>query len=252
MVLFKYLLNFVKKNDINRIKSFAELNVINIVRDECNSSLLHHAEDKEIILYLSKRISINNLNDYLIPSNYIILKNNILDSTNDIKSIIKLLFYIGADFNFKNLYNNESLLDLVIKNKLDNSVIELVKKYKDIQEDAFNNSGYVNYYYKLMVWINLSIIYVNHPNDEYFFYFKINPSISKNLKLNYELLSLVNYNWNSFILNYLDKKENDLCLYCGKVQKLYKCLKCKKVYYCSYKCQKDSYYLHKNYCLKSN
>jgi hypothetical protein len=245
MILFKYLLNYVKKNDIDRLKSFGDLYIINNIRDECNSSLLHHAEDKEIILYLSKKISINNLNNYLIPSNYLILKNNnVLKNV----SIIKLLFHIGADFNFRNLYNNEDLLDLVVRYKLDDNIINLVKKYKDIQENAFNECGYVNYYYKLMMWVNLSIIYLQHPNIEIFYYFKPHKNITTNFKLNYELLSLLNFNWNSFVLNYVDKTENKLCLYCGKTENLKKCLKCKKVHYCSLKCQRDAFYLHKNYC----
>jgi hypothetical protein len=245
MYIFCYLLDAVKNKDIEYINLFGDLNLI---RDDCNSSLLHHAEDKEIILYLSKKISINNFNNYLIPSGYFILKNILKKCNNDILSIINLLFYVGADFSMKNLYNNEDLLDLVINNNINNHIYNQIKKYKDIQENAFNECGYVNYYYKLMMWVNLSIIYLQHPNIEIFYYFKINKNITSDFKSNYELLSLLNFNWKSFVLNYVDKTENRLCLYCGKTENLKKCLKCKKVYYCGLKCQRDAFYLHKNYC----
>jgi hypothetical protein len=249
MYYFCYLLDAVKNKDINYINLFGDLNLI---RDDCNSSLLHHAEDKEIILYLSKKISINNFNNYLIPSGYFILK-NILKKCNDddILSIIKLLFYIGADFSIKNLYNNEDLLDLVTRYKLDNNIYNQVKKYKDIQDNAFIDCGYVNYYYKLMMWVNLSIIYLQHPNLEIFYYFKPHKNITSDFKLNYELLNLLNFNWKSFVLNYVDKTENRLCLYCGKTENLKKCLKCKKVHFCDLRCQRDAFYLHKIFCFNS-
>jgi hypothetical protein len=236
MYLFRHLLNFVKNKDIKSLEKFGNLNDI---RDDSYSSLLHHAEDKDIIIYLSKSISINNLNFYGIPSSYFILKNIVKNKKEDLDSWIKLLFYLGADFNFKNLYNNESLCDL-----LDDKY----KKYKDIQYSAFLECGYVNYYYKLMMWINLTILYNQHPNKDYFFYFKPNKCISDNLKINNDILKLVNQNWNSFLLNYIDKKENKLCIYCGEDKNLVRCLKCKKVYFCSLRCQRDVYYLHKNFC----
>ena len=244
MDLYRYLLNSVRKKDLNNISLFEDLNLI---RDESYSSLLHHADSKEVILYLSKKISINNFNNYLIPSGYYIIKNVLNNDNNNhsILSIIRLLFYIGCDFSIKNMYNNENILDLVINNP---NIYNLIKKYKDIQDNAFIDSGYVNYYYKLMMWINLSIIYLKHPNLEIFYYFKPHKDITMNFKLNYELLSLLNFNWNAFILNYMKKKENKLCLNCGEIDNLKKCLKCKKVYYCSPKCQRETFYLHKNFC----
>jgi len=38
------------------------------------------------------------------------------------------------------------------------------------------------------------------------------------------------------------------CLFCGKVDTPYKCSRCKSVYFCDSKCQKDAWSIHKLHC----
>lgn len=129
---------------------------------------------------------------------------------------------VSIEKNVKYIYPEEILID-----KIYNIGVDLVKLWRKLKEQEINMKYTVKVYnnFPIRLTDNHKLILSNKSNDNY-------KKLKKLIKFLYK---------NKY-------KVKEKCFNCEKKTTLKKCDNCKRVYYCSYECQKEDWLLHKKCC----
>ena len=248
------LFDLVRSANISdeQLKRFDEIDLY-YYRDFNGGTFLHHCKSVKTIKKLFELGMTANIQDYRhnIPLFQILHQSDIDKEV--LENIVNLFLEKGVDLDQKSSFSGNTCCDIAklkkfsFENKLSDR-LSLIRKG--------NTNGRIHYLYTNMRWWRTSALWlvnIGRHNLMKGFETQIHPEaveIGKaDLKKLYDICSEMCSKWHNELMYWEnDKKIKKMCLNCDSNNDLLRCSKCKQVYFCGKKCQKECWNVHKLYC----